>query len=115
MKKLFLITATAYDRYGVKIASAQNNYKKSHPMMKHFAEKVGLPEKEFLHAEVRTLLRCRDRVAYKLVIERYTVDGTPALAKPCPVCLAAIKAYRVQKVCYTSPEGLVEIDVKELS
>lgn len=114
MRKKFQITAKAYDKRGTLIASAENNYKKSHPMMKYFAEKAGLPEKEYLHAEVRVLLMCKDKVPYSIVVERYNADGSMGLAKPCPVCQIAIKAYGVEKVCYTSPEGLVEINAKEL-
>lgn len=113
-RKKYLILAKAYDKRGRLMATSHNDYKKSHPIMREFAIKVGLPKKEYLHAEVCCLLRCRDKVPYKITVERYDADGNPALAKPCEVCQEAIKVYGVEKVCYTSPEGWKTIKVKEL-
>lgn len=105
-RKKYLILAKAYDSRGRMLASATNTYKKSHPVQKYFAIKAGLPEKEYLHAEIQVLLRCKDKKPFMLVVERYNADGSPALAKPCPVCQEAIKAYGVFMVQYTTADGL---------
>lgn len=107
-RKKYLILAKAYDRKGNLLSTAQNMYKKSHPLQKYFAEKVGLPEKQCLHAEILALVRCRDKKVYSMTVERYAANGSPALAKPCPVCAEAIRAYGVSVVHYTTSSGFVK-------
>lgn len=107
-KVKFLILAKAYDRKGNLLSTASNNYKKSHPIQKMFAEKANCPEKIYLHAELLCLLRAGDNKVFTLTVERYSKDGKMQLAKPCCVCQEAIKSYGVKEVQYTSPEGWVK-------
>lgn len=81
-------------------------------MQKHFACLAGLPQKEYLHAEVQALLRLKDRSCYKLTVERYDSEGNPKLAKPCPVCRLAIEVYGVKELCYTTDQGFVKEKLK---
>lgn len=113
MRKKYIILAKVFDDKGKLMATATNNYEKSHPIMKYYAVKVGLPEKEYLHAEVQALLRCKDKKPFLISVERYNNDGNMALAKPCLVCQEAIKAYDVQFVKYTTDSGWVTEDVSE--
>lgn len=98
------VQATCYDRRGRKISVAINSYSVTHPMQAHFARLAGIPEKEFLHAEIRALLRAKDRKVHSIHIERYHKDGSTALAQPCPACALAISAFGVQYVTYTEEE-----------
>lgn len=107
MRKKYLILAKAFTHKGKLLATATNDYEKSHPVMKYFATKVGLPEKEYLHAEIHAILRCKDKIPFLISVERYNNDGNMALAKPCNVCREAIKAYGVQFVKYTTSSGWV--------
>lgn len=101
MRKKYIITAKCYDKKGRLLSEGANNYNKTHPLMLYFAKKVNLHEKIYLHAEVQALVRCGDKKPHKIVIERYNEDGSPALAKPCPVCAEAIKAFGVKEIEYT--------------
>jgi len=56
MRKKYLILAKTYDKKGRLIATATNLPMKSHPLQKSLAEKVGLPMKDRLHAELGALL-----------------------------------------------------------
>lgn len=103
MKKRYTIVTKTYDKKGRLLSVATNNYNKGHPLMQYLAQKAGLPEKTRLHSEVLALIRAKDKQVYRLSVERYHADGTPALAKPCPVCQEAIKAFGVTVVEYTSP------------
>lgn len=107
-KKRFVLIAKTYDKRGRLIAVGTNLYKKSHPFQASLAEKVGLPEKKFLHAEIATLLSSRTKTVHKLTIERYTSEGKLALAKPCLVCQSAIDLFGVKIVEYTTSEGWVK-------
>ena len=95
------IVASVFDKRGRLLASAQNSYTKSHPVMAHFAQLAKMPARVFLHAEVAALLKCKDKDVYSISIERYKRDGSPGMAKPCPACEAAIKAWGIQRVTYT--------------
>ena len=95
------LKATCYDRKGRVISVAYNDYRKSHPIQAHFAKLSGRPEAVYLHAEIAALLRAKDDRPFKIHIERYKKDGSPGLAKPCPACMLALKAYGIQQISYT--------------
>jgi tRNA(Arg) A34 adenosine deaminase TadA len=96
------ITAVIYDRKGNVLSIGQNSYIKTHPLQARHAERVGMPEKQFLHAEISAITRCRrlDR-AHKILVTRYNKHGEPVLAKPCPVCTSAIRAANIQYIEHT--------------
>lgn len=97
------LKATCYDKKGKVISTAANNYRKSHPIQAFFAKQAGNPEAVFLHAEVAALLKCGVKKPYRIHVERYLKDGSPALAMPCKSCEKAIKAWKVSEVTYTKP------------
>ena len=109
MKKRYLITASAFDRKGNLIASKQNNYLRTHPLMKHFATLSGEIHKESLHAEITTLIACKDKQVHTLVVMRQDARGNLKLAKPCKTCQVAINAYNVKQVIYSTEEGMKEL------
>jgi cytidine deaminase len=106
-RKKYLILAKAYDKKGRLLASSWNNYRKSHTYMAAVSERAGVPLRIYLHSEVSALLRCRDKQVYRLTVERYNQDGSPALARPCEACQQAIKDFGVQVVEYTTENGWV--------
>lgn len=96
------ITAIIYDRRGRVLSIGQNSYVKTHPLQAHHAQKVGLGDKIFLHAEIAAIARCPDLSrAHRILVTRYDSQGRPALAKPCPVCASAIAATQIQRVEHT--------------
>lgn len=103
--KKYHILAKCYDKKGKLLSAAFNSYTKTHPLMLHFARKVGHSEqyckKIFLHAEISAILKARDKPIYRITIERYDAKGLPALAKPCPICQEAIKAFGIPVVEHT--------------
>ena len=101
----FDLFATCHTKKGRIIAPGKNSYTKTHPLMLHLASKVGLPDKVYLHAEVQALLRCGDKVPYRLFVQRFGAAGNPLMAAPCPICREAIKMYGVKEVWYTNDSG----------
>lgn len=106
--KFFEIIAHACDKRGRIIAVGKNNYKKTHPLQKHFADIVKDPHKHFLHAEIDALIKCKGKVPHSLHVYRYSSEGKMVLAKPCIICQAAIKAFGVSKVFYTTNNQTIE-------
>lgn len=96
------ITAIIYDRRGRVLSIGQNSYVKTHPLQAHHAQKVGLDDKIFLHAEIAAITRCPDLSrAYRILVTRYDSRGNPVLAKPCPVCASAIAATQIRHIEHT--------------
>ena len=96
------ITAVLYDRKGNVLSVGQNSYVKTHPLQAKHAKRVGNPKAIYLHAEIHAITRCKDlSKAYKIVVTRWGRNGKPMLAKPCPVCMSAIRAAGIEKIEHT--------------
>jgi tRNA(Arg) A34 adenosine deaminase TadA len=99
MSSLQDITAIIYDRRGKVLSIGKNSYVKTHPLQAKYALKAGLPEKQYLHAEIAAIVRCRDLTrAHKIEVIRVGRDGSLLLAKPCPVCQSAIVASGIKHI-----------------
>lgn len=97
-----VLSAVIYDKRGRVISVGQNSYVKTHPLQAKHANQVGLPDKQFLHAEIHAIVRCRDlSKAHRIFVSRWDSKGNPALAKPCPVCMSAIEAAGIEIVEHT--------------
>jgi tRNA(Arg) A34 adenosine deaminase TadA len=97
-KKRYYIVAKCYDKKGKLLSVGINDYNKTHPLQKYFAEKVGHFHREYLHAEIAAIVRCKDKKIYRITVERYDKHGLPVNAKPCPICQEAIKAFGIKIV-----------------
>lgn len=101
-KQKFDITAIIYDKRGRVLSIGKNSYIKTHPLQHMHACKVGLPHKQFLHAEVHAIARCRQLdKAHSIMVMRFGKNGEPLNAKPCPVCASAIEAAGIEIVNHT--------------
>jgi deoxycytidylate deaminase len=96
------VTAVITDRKGNTLSIGQNSYVKTHPLQALHASKVGMPEKTFLHAEVHAIVRCKAlHKAHKIFVSRWDKNGNPVNAKPCKICMSAIKATGITEIEYT--------------
>ena len=94
------IKATVYDKRGRVLSVGVNSYVKTHPRQAELAAQLGTPQKQFLHAEVAALVRCRG-TPYRISVERRDKKGKLMLAKPCPICERAIKEAGVKFIEYS--------------
>lgn len=108
-KHRYIIVAHAYDRKGRILACATNSYTKTHPVQKHFATKVGHFDKQFLHAEIACILRCKEQIIHTLKVWRYGADGMLLCAKPCCICQEAIRAFGIPNVWYSDFNTMVKL------
>ena len=96
------MTAIIYDKRGHVLSIGQNSYIKTHPYQKKIANRVGYPDKIYLHAEISAIIRCKDlKKAHSIFISRYNENGDPMNAKPCIVCQEAIKLAGIKNIRYT--------------
>lgn len=93
------------------------NIRKSHPLQKklnklRFTDERSETCKNFLHAEMNTLLKVRyldyDLNKAKLYVYREDHNGNLAMCRPCNACMAQIKAVGINKIYYTTPDGYCE-------
>jgi len=112
MKTRYFIYATAINKHGTTISKGKNSYTKSHPLQAYFAKKVGRPEQIYLHAEIQCILNAKGDEIYELKIER---DDRKSLrnAKPCPICMEAIRAFGIKKITYTTDTGYKTVWVND--
>jgi tRNA(Arg) A34 adenosine deaminase TadA len=97
-----ILSAVIYDKRGRVISVGQNSYVKTHPLQAKHAVQVGMPDRQFLHAEIHAIVRCRDLTkAHRIFVSRWDHKGNPALARPCPVCVSAIKAAGIEVIEHT--------------
>ncbi len=101
MKPRYTIIAKCYDKKGRLISVGTNNYNKSHPLQKHYAELVGRPDKIYLHAEILALLRAGETPVHRIDIEGYSKTGKVVNSKPCPICAAALRDFGVSIINHT--------------
>lgn len=108
-RKKFQLVATTFDKKGRVIATAQNDYKRSHPIAKHFAVLAGESEhKDRIHAELGAMLNSGKTVVHSILVQRFNSNGSMANAKPCPACQLMIKSFGVKLVRYTDIDKIKE-------
>lgn len=96
------ITAIIYDKKGRVLSIGKNSYTKTHTLQHHHANKVGLIGKDYQHAEVAAIVKCKDlSKAYSIHVTRVKGDGSYGLAKPCPICLSAISTTPIKIITHT--------------
>jgi tRNA(Arg) A34 adenosine deaminase TadA len=93
------LTAIIYDKKGKILSIGKNSYTKTHPFQALHAKKQNMPERIFLHAEVSAIVKCSDiSKAYKMLVIRTNKEGRQMYAKPCAICMSAIKSVNINKI-----------------
>lgn len=105
MKQRYKVIASCYNKQGIHISTATNSYTKTHPLQKYFAEKVGHPHKIYLHAEIAAILAAKQTHIHSITITRFDKNGQLTNAKPCPICMEAIKAFGISNIKYSVSKG----------
>ena len=96
------VTAKIYDKRGNLLSVGKNSYTKTHPLQAFHANRVGMSQQIYLHAEIDAISKCKDlSKAHRIVVERYSKTGDPLLACPCPICNDGIKETPIKFVEHT--------------
>jgi deoxycytidylate deaminase len=99
--------------YSHRIISSGTNSTKTNPLQKKYnIHRFSVDSGHTLHAETQCLLPLISRKdidfsRVSLYIYREHKDGTLALSKPCPSCMALIKELGIKKVYYTGNDSYV--------
>lgn len=96
---------------GKEIISSSANIKKSHPMQYKFNSlrfnDINCTCKNYLHAEMNCLLKCKNINLDKanLYVYREDRNGNLANSRPCNACMAEIKQRGIKEIWYTTVDG----------
>ena len=102
MKTRHELTAVIYDRKGNVLSIGKNSYIKTHPLQAIHARLTGYDNKIYLHAEIHAIVILKELTsAYRIFVSRWDKNGNSRLAKPCPICVSAIKATGIQVIEHT--------------
>lgn len=94
-----------FDRAG-KLITVGWNKRKTHPEQKKYAVKLKQPERQYLHAEIDALVTRRyGLIPYVIVVVRLTKNGKLTMARPCPICMRAIKEAGIEEIIYSDNNG----------
>lgn len=106
-RRRYEIISTTFIKRGRVLATATNDYKRSHPLFKHFAVLAGeSPDKHYRHAEFNACLEAKGKDIHSILVQRFDAEDKPALAKPCKTCQLVLKSFGVKIVRYTTSEGV---------
>jgi len=90
-----------------RILSLGRNKLKTHPLQAHFAQKLGKPERIYLHAETDAVIKCINKHGIDalrdadIFIVRFSKKGDTASSKPCNMCRYMLQSYAVRHVFHT--------------
>lgn len=110
MRTKYALLASVTTKNGTLLANCWNSYTKTHPLQKFFAEKVGLPKKIYLHAEIRAMVIASIQPhgpLHTLSVRRFGKNKEMLDAKPCPICIEAAIFFGIKKIDYTTKNGWV--------
>ena len=94
------IYAVCTDRKGRIVGESANLPDKSHPFQKYCAERSTNPHREFLHAEVGSIIKSKGK-AVNLFVARVGRSGEVLPCCPCDSCQIAISLSGIKSVTYT--------------
>jgi deoxycytidylate deaminase len=106
------ITAIIKDKKGNVLSIGKNSYYKTHPAMLLYARKIGRfnSMEWYLHAEVEAIIKCSDLdEAHSIEVYGRAPGGSYCLAKPCKICMSAIKSTNIKKIYYTTKSKQLEL------
>lgn len=93
------------DKKGRVIAAGYNR-KKTHPLQAQYAKQYN-PEKIYLHAEIDAIIKLKGEIPHTLYVGRIMKSGDYGIARPCPICMAALIEVGVKRVVFTNKTGEV--------
>jgi tRNA(Arg) A34 adenosine deaminase TadA len=74
--------------------------------------KTDRSNRQYLHAEISALVKARKESSRILVI-RITKTGLIKMARPCNICIMAIREAGIKNVYYSGNDGMIHLDKLE--
>jgi deoxycytidylate deaminase len=107
--KKYWVIAASLDHHNNIISIGENSYQKTHPMQSRLAIKNGTRDREYLHAEIASLVKVRSLVESIMVV-RMTCGGLVRMARPCNICNLAIREAGIRNIHFSGDDGLLHME-----
>lgn len=107
--KKYWVIAASLDHHNNIISIGENSYQKTHPMQSRFSQIVGNRNREYLHAEIASLVKNRSK-AESIIVIRMTSTGLVRMARPCNICALALREAGIKYVYYSNDSGQILLD-----
>lgn len=91
--------------YRRKVVSTGYNSRTTSWLQRLYANKVGIKNKVFEHAEIMAIRKAKEIDA--LLVVRVTAKGDLADSKPCKICMEAIKDCGIKFIYYSNKNGSI--------
>lgn len=102
-----------------KLSMGYNN-KKSHPLQRYYnKERIDIAEDapHYVHAEMAAIIEAKikniDLNGAEIFVYRISRTNKPAMARPCPACMKALKEHGIFTLHYTTNEGMATEKISE--
>lgn len=108
------LAAMVVDHRGKPVAFGVNSYHKTHPFQAKLASFVA-PQKIYLHAEIHAIIQAlrRNTNLGGIMVIRIDRRGQLKKAKPCDICMVAIRLSGIPTLIYSDDGGLVMSEVDD--
>jgi len=107
--KKYWVIAASLDHHNNIISIGENSYQKTHPMQSRLSLKCGNRNREYLHAEIASLVKNRNNPE-SIMIVRITSTGLVRMARPCNICNLAIREVGIRNIIFTGDDGLLHLE-----
>ena len=107
--KKYWVIAASLDHHNNIISIGENSYQKTHPMQSRLSLKCGNRNREYLHAEIASLVKNRNKPE-SIMIVRITSTGLVRMARPCNICNLAIRESGIRYIHFTGDDGLLHLE-----
>jgi deoxycytidylate deaminase len=107
--KKYWVIAASLDHHNNIISIGENSYQKTHPMQSRFSQIIGNRNREYLHAEIASLVKNRSK-AESIIVIRMTSTGLVRMARPCNICSLALREAGIKFVYYSNDLGQILLD-----
>ena len=107
--KKYWVLAASLDHHNNIISIGENSYQKTHPMQSRLSLKAGNRNREYLHAEIASLVKNRSYVESIMVV-RMTCGSLVRMARPCNICNLALREAQIKYIYFSGDDGLIHLE-----
>ncbi len=100
----YYVLCASLDNHNNIISLGKNSYQKTHPLQKRLAKKCGNGNRSYLHAEIASLVKNRQK-PFSIIVIRMTIKGIVRMARPCNICTLALREAQVRYMYYSDNTG----------
>ena len=97
----YKLCAIITDKRNKILSIGVNSFVKTNPLQKKYADRLGEPDKMFIHAEIGAIINLPyGSKPHNIYVARVNRKKS-FLAKPCPICQLALKEIGIENIYYT--------------